>query len=320
MPDTFMAEALSLAAAVHGAVGPNPRVGCVIVDSSGQVVGRGAHLGAGTAHAEVVALAEAGDAARGSTAYVTLEPCDHHGRTPPCSEALIAAGIAAVRYAVSDPTPAAGGAAALRAHGITAERGPMTAQAQAFLEPWLFAVTRERPFVTYKVASTLDGYIAAADGSSRWITGEQARREVHRLRAQVDAVAVGSGTYRADEPQLTVRGIEVVRQPARYVLGDTAVAEGFTAVPGGDPAAALKRMYADGVRHLLLEGGARVAAAFLRAGLVDELVWFSAPKLLGSGTRAVADLGIGTIDDALQWRIVEHTRVGDDVMIRCRRP
>ena len=200
MPEQYMAQALSLAASVKGAVGPNPRVGCVIVAADGSVVGRGAHLGAGTAHAEVVALAEAGDAARGATAYVTLEPCDHHGLTPPCTQALIAAGIGEVHYAVADPTPAAGGAHTLRERGIAAEQGPLTEQAQAFLEPWLFAVTNGRPFVTYKVASTLDGYIAAADGSSRWVTGPQARARVHELRAEVDAIAVGSTTYRADRP------------------------------------------------------------------------------------------------------------------------
>jgi diaminohydroxyphosphoribosylaminopyrimidine deaminase / 5-amino-6-(5-phosphoribosylamino)uracil reductase len=319
MPEQYMAQALSLAASVKGAVGPNPRVGCVIVAADGSVVGRGAHQGTGTAHAEVVALAEAGDAARGATAYVTLEPCDHHGLTPPCAQALVAAGIGKVHYAVADPTPAAGGARTLREHGIAAEQGPLTEQAQAFLEPWLFAVTTGRPFVTYKVASTLDGYIAAADGTSRWITGPEARARSHELRAQVDAIAVGSGTYRADRPELTVRGIDVVRQPQRFVLGDVQVAEGFATIPGHDPRAALAHMYDAGVRHLLLEGGATVGAAFLTAGLVDDLVWFAAPKLLGAGTRAVADLGVAAIGQALEWHITGIEQVGDDVLIRSRR-
>ena len=319
MPEQYMAQALSLAASVKGAVGPNPRVGCVIVAADGSVVGRGAHQGAGTAHAEVVALAEAGDAARGATAYVTLEPCDHHGLTPPCTQALIAAGIGEVHYAVADPTPAAGGARTLREHGIAAHQGPLTEPAKAFLEPWLFAVTTGRPFVTYKVASTLDGYIAAADGSSRWVTGPQARAWVHELRAEVDAIAVGSTTYRADQPQLTVRGIDVVKQPQRFVLGACTVAEGFEAIPGHDPAAALAHMFDAGVRHLLLEGGATVGAAFLAAGLVDDLVWFSAPKLLGAGTRAVADLGVTAIEQALTWEITGIEHVGDDVLIRSRR-
>lgn len=318
MSQRFMAEALSLAASVHGAVGPNPRVGCVLVDPHGQIVGRGAHQGTGTAHAEVVAIADAGAAARGSTAYVTLEPCNHHGCTPPCAQALIDAGVAAVRYAVADPTTAAGGAGTCAEAGLDVAPGPLTDEATDFLTPWLFAVTNQRPFVTLKVASTLDGYIAAADGSSRWITGPEARGWVHSLRAQVDAIAVGSGTLRADAPQLTVRGIEVVRQPRRYVLGDAA-AEGFITIPGRDPAAALSRMFDEGVRHLLLEGGATVAAAFLRSGLADDLVWFTAPKMLGTGTRAVAGLDIGTIGDALQWRVVQVAQVGDDVLIRSRR-
>ncbi len=318
MSERFMSEALTLAASVHGAVGPNPRVGCVLVSTDGQVVGRGAHQGAGTAHAEVVALADAGEAARGSTAYVTLEPCNHHGRTPPCAQALIGAGVAAVRYAVPDPTTASGGAQTCAEAGLDVDPGPLTDEATHFLAPWLSAVTNGRPFVTLKVASTLDGYIAAADGSSRWITGPEARRWVHGLRAQVDAIAVGSGTLRADTPALTVRGIEVVRQPHRYVLGEV-VADGFTSLPGRDPAAALAQMYAAGVRHLLLEGGATVAAAFLRAGLVDDLVWFTAPKLLGAGTRAVGDLGIGTIGDAQHLAVTDVQNVGGDVMIRSGR-
>jgi len=318
MSERFMAEALSLAASVHGAVGPNPRVGCVLVAADGHVVGRGAHQGAGTDHAEVVALADAGGAARGSTAYVTLEPCNHHGRTPPCAQALIKAGVAAVRYAVPDPTTAAGGARTCAEAGLEVASGPLTDEAAGFLAPWLFAVANGRPFVTLKIASTRDGYIAAADGSSRWITGPDARRWVHGLRAQVDAIAVGSGTFRADSPALTVRGFEVVRQPHRYVLGEVQ-AEGFTGLPGRDPEAALAQMYEAGVRHVLLEGGATVAAAFLRAGLVDDLVWFTAPTLLGAGTRAVGDLGIGTIADAQRWAVTDVQKVGGDVMIRSGR-
>lgn len=320
MSEQYMAEALALAGSVYGAVGPNPRVGCVIVDASGAVVGRGAHHGAGTAHAEVVALADAGSATHGATAYVTLEPCNHHGRTPPCSQALLAAGIRAVRYAVADPTPAAGGAQFLRDQGLDVVHGPLTQQAQQFLEPWLFAITHQRPFVTYKVASTLDGFVAAADGSSRWITGEIARDWAHsELRAMVDAIAVGSATYTTDNPQLTVRGRDVVQQPRRIVLGDVA-AEGFWVMPGHDPVAGLTQMYDAGIRHLLLEGGPTVGAAFVRAGVVDEVVWITAPKLLGSGTSALAGLGIATVNDAVAWNVTHTKRLGEDVLIRCRRP
>lgn len=314
-----MRAALELAADVRGAVGPNPRVGCVIVDPDGHVVGAGAHMGTGTPHAEVMALAAAGDRARGATAFVTLEPCNHHGRTPPCSQALLAAGVARVKYAVADPTPAAGGGQALREAGVDVECTDAP-QARAFLAPWLFAVTHARPFVTYKVASSLDGKVAAADGTSQWITGEAAREWAHaQLRAQVDAIAVGSGTFRSDAPKLTVRGIAVVKQPARYVLGDAA-AEGFRTIPGRDPHAALQQMYSDGVRHLLLEGGPTVGAAFLAAGLVDELAWFCAPMLLGAGTSAVGDLGIATLAEASRWTVVETAQIGADVLIRMRRP
>jgi diaminohydroxyphosphoribosylaminopyrimidine deaminase/5-amino-6-(5-phosphoribosylamino)uracil reductase len=310
--------ALGLAASVHGAVGPNPRVGCVLVDPAGAVVGRGAHRGAGTPHAEAVALAQAGDRAAGATAYVTLEPCNHHGRTPPCARALIDAGVARVVYAVADPTPAAGGAAALHEAGIPAERLDLP-EATDFLRPWLFAVAHGRPFVTAKVASTLDGRVAAADGTSRWITGEPARQWAHRsLRAAVDAIAVGSGTLSADAPRLTVRGVDVVKQPARYVLGE-ADSPGFVSLPGRDPAAALRRMYDDGVRHLLLEGGPTVISGYLRAGLVDELAWFAAPALLGAGTPAIEGLGIVTLADAQRWWPIEVRRLGDDVLIRSRR-
>ena len=318
MTEQYMAEALALAASVKGAVGPNPRVGCVIVDDAGTVVGRGAHQGAGTPHAEVNALTDAGEAARGATAYVTLEPCNHQGLTPPCSQALLDAGITRVHYAVPDPTPAAGGANTLRAHGVQVTLGPLTEQAEELLEPWLFAVSHQRPFVTYKVASTLDGNVAAADASSRWITGEAARSWAHELRAQVDAIAVGSATYTTDDPQLNVRGIAVVKQPRRIVLGDVA-AEGFWVIPGHDPAAALTQMHDAGVRHLLLEGGPTVGAAFIRHGLVDDLAWIAAPKLLGSGTRALADLGVDTLEDAIEWRVTHVEQLGDDVLIRCRR-
>lgn len=319
MDRDHLRAALTLAADVRGAVGPNPRVGCILVDDSGEVVAGGAHLGAGTPHAEAVALAAAGERARGTTAYVTLEPCSHHGRTPPCADALIEAGVACVVYAVADPTAAAGGARTLQEAGIEVEHLPLP-EAESFLEPWLFAVTHDRPFVTYKVASSLDGHVAAADGTSKWITSERAREWAHvSLRAHVDAIAVGSGTFRADAPQLTVRDLNVVKQPVRYVLGDV-TAPGFEVIPGRDPATALQRMYADGVRHLLLEGGPTVGAAFLIAGLVDELVWFVAPVLLGAGTPAVGDLGIGTLAEGLRWRVVDTAAVGDDVLIRMRRP
>jgi diaminohydroxyphosphoribosylaminopyrimidine deaminase/5-amino-6-(5-phosphoribosylamino)uracil reductase len=232
---------------------------------------------------------------------------------------LVAAGVRAVHYAVADPTAARGGAAHLRENGVDVSLGPLTEQATDFLEPWLFSVTHQRPFVTYKVASTLDGFVAAEDASSRWITGETARTWAHtELRATADAIAVGSATYTTDNPQLTVRGTDVVRQPRRIVLGNVS-AEGFWVIPEHDPYAALAQMYDAGIRHLLLEGGPTVGAAFVRAGAVDDLVWIAAPALLGSGTTALAGLGISSVDQALRWRVRHTERLGEDVMIRCRR-
>jgi diaminohydroxyphosphoribosylaminopyrimidine deaminase/5-amino-6-(5-phosphoribosylamino)uracil reductase len=193
------------------------------------------------------------------------------------------------------------------------------AAATDFLHPWLFAVTQGRPFVTAKVAATLDGRVAAADGTSKWLTGAAARQWAHReLRAVVDAIAVGAGTVRSDAPRLTVRGVDVVTPPARYVIGE-ALADGFRTIPGHDPAVALDRMYGDGVRHLLLEGGPTVITAFLRAGLVDDLVWMTAPALLGAGTAAIGELGIATVADTQRWGLTDVRQLGDDILIRSRR-
>lgn len=310
---------------------PNPRVGCVVTSSDGCVVGVGHHCGAGTAHAEVDALAQAGDAARAGTAYVTLEPCDHTGRTGPCTAALLAAGVAAVRYAVPDPDPAAaGGAARLAAAGVDVAVGPLQAEAEAVNHTWLHARRVGRPWVTWKTASTLDGHTAAADGSSRWITGDAARADVHALRSRCGAVLVGTGTVLADDPALTVRpadGTVPGRQPLRVVVGHRplppdarvldAAAETLV-VESHDPAAALAAVAERGVHHVLLEGGATLAAAFLRAGLVDEVVAYVAPALLGAGAAGVGDLGITSITDALRLRTTDVTVLGDDVRITAR--
>src|SRR3712207_5398084 len=217
-----MRDALALAR-LGPAVDPNPRVGALVLDADGAVVGRGHHAGAGTPHAEVVALAEAGSAARGGTAVVTLEPCNHTGQTGPCSTALLAAGIARVVYAQEDPNPeAAGGASTLRAAGVDAETGLLAEDAAALNRAWSFAVVHGRPRVVWKFAATLDGRSAAADGSSQWITGAEARADVHRLRGQAGAILVGTGTALADNPRLTVRhpnGTPVDQQPLRVVMG-----------------------------------------------------------------------------------------------------
>ncbi|QEV22118.1 bifunctional diaminohydroxyphosphoribosylaminopyrimidine deaminase/5-amino-6-(5-phosphoribosylamino)uracil reductase RibD [Streptomyces alboniger] len=242
-----MRRAITLAALGLGATSPNPVVGCVVLDASGEVVGEGWHQRAGGPHAEVNALRAAGDKARGGTALVTLEPCNHTGRTGPCAQALIDAGIARVVYAVGDPNPTAtGGAQTLRTAGISVEAGLLEAAAAEGNAAWLTSVRLGRPHVTWKYAATLDGRIAAADGTSRWITSAESRADVHRLRAECDAVVVGSGTQRADDPHLAVRGIEGAVQPLRVVVdtNGTAVAPGARVL---DAAAPTLIALADGV-------------------------------------------------------------------------
>jgi len=325
-----MRAALELAA--RGPVAdPNPRVGCVI-ERDGVVVGRGWHAGAGTPHAEVVALTEAGELARGATAYVTLEPCAHQGRTGPCTAALSAAGVSRVVYAQRDPNPVAqGGAAVLRERGVEVHGGLLAAEAQLLNETWAFAVSHGRPWISWKFAMTVDGRSAAADGTSQWISNPESRAEVHELRRRVGAVLVGTGTALADDPQLTARseaGDLVGRQPLRVVVGERelpAAARVFDdAAPTvhlrtRDPQVALKDLHARGVRSVLLEGGATLGAAFQRAGLVDELIAYVAPVLLGAGTAAVADLGVRTLSDAPIWTLHDVRRLADDVRLTYRR-
>ncbi|UYQ61048.1 bifunctional diaminohydroxyphosphoribosylaminopyrimidine deaminase/5-amino-6-(5-phosphoribosylamino)uracil reductase RibD [Streptomyces peucetius] len=220
-----MRRAIELAARGLGSTSPNPVVGCVITDASGHVVGEGYHERAGGPHAEIHALRAAGVLARGGTAYVTLEPCNHTGRTGPCAQALTEAGIARVLYAVADPNPqATGGADTLRAAGVEVAHGLLEDEAEAGNIAWLTSVRLGRPYVTWKYAATLDGRIAAADGTSRWISSPESRADVHRLRAESDAVVVGSGTMRADDPHLAVRGIEGATQPLRVVIDTDAAA------------------------------------------------------------------------------------------------
>jgi diaminohydroxyphosphoribosylaminopyrimidine deaminase/5-amino-6-(5-phosphoribosylamino)uracil reductase len=304
-----------------------------VLAADGTPVGEGATAPPGGPHAEIAALTMAGERARGGTAVVTLEPCAHTGRTGPCADALIAAGVARVVVAVPEPTELAGGGAdQLRAAGIDVELGVEQAEAEAgALAGWLTGVRQRRPFVIWKVAATLDGRVAAADGTSRWITGDEARAAVHRLRAACDAVVVGSGTALADDPQLTVRdadGRTAPRQPLRVVvdrrgrlpagarvLDDAAPTHVSSA---GTPAELLAELFDRDVRCVLLEGGPTLAAAFLRDGLVDEAVVHLAPKLLGAGPSLVGDLGIPTIAGALSLAVVDVTRLGRDVEVRLR--
>ena len=325
-----MRRALELAATPGVPLGPNPRVGCVLLDDAGRTVAEGHHRGAGTAHAEADALAHAGDRARGTTAVVTLEPCNHHGRTGPCAPALVEAGVRRVVFAQPDPNPAAtGGADTLIAAGIDVEAGLLVDEARALNTVWTFAVDHGRPFVTWKFATTLDGRSAAADGTSRWVSSPAARRDTHRLRALCDVMLVGTNTVEVDDPLLTVRDEHdrpIARQPLRAVMGERDLDAGRRIFNGDaetvhlrtrDPKTALAELYARGRQHVFLEGGPTLAAAFLRAGLVDEIVGYVAPILLGGGRSAVADLGITTIADAFRPRVTDITVLeGDEPNVR----
>ena len=326
-----MTRALALARTPGVPLGPNPRVGCVLIDPDGAVVAEGHHRGAGTPHAEADAVSRAGASARGTTAVVTLEPCNHTGRTGPCAQALVEAGVSRVVYAQADPNPvAAGGASALAAAGVDVEHGLLAADAVALNRAWTFAVRHGRPFVTWKFAATLDGRSAAADGTSRWVSSPAARLDTHRLRAESDVILAGTGTVLVDDPELTVRdatGDPVEHQPLRAVMGLrevpddrrvlNAVAE-TVVLATRDPAVALAELHRRERRHVFLEGGPTLAAAFLRAGLVDEVVAYVAPLLLGAGTSAVADLGITTIGDAVRFDVADIAVVGEGAEANAR--
>lgn len=353
---TAMRRAIALAARGLGSTSPNPAVGCVILDASGATAGEGSHLRAGGPHAEVHALREAGERARGGTALVTLEPCAHTGRTGPCARALVDAGVSRVVYAVADPNAeAAGGAATLAAAGIDVEGGLLAEEAEEGNIAWLTSVRRGRPFVRWKYAATLDGRSAAADGTSRWITSPGSRADVHRLRAEADAVVVGSGTARTDDPHLGARDAALldseITQPLRVVVDSSASAvkpgarvldgsaptliavaedadasriEGLAPVvrlpraPGGTGLsipALLRGLYERDVRSVLLEGGPTLAGAFVAARAVDQVVGYLAPALLGAGPHVLADAGIGTIAEALRLRVTGADRIGPDLRL-----
>ncbi len=350
----YMALALSLGRRGMGRVWPNPAVGCVIV-KDGRIVGRGATANGGRPHAETIALAQAGAAAAGATAYVTLEPCAHHGQTPPCAQALIDAQVARVVIATGDPDlrVAGRGIAMLRAAGITVDTGVLEGQARRDHAGFLLRVTANRPYMTLKLAGTLDGRIATASGESQWITGPEARRAVHMMRARHDAVMVGAGTARADDPSLTVRGMGITRQPIRVVISramkipaTTQLArtaqdipvwlchgaeadvtdwtkKGAVSLPcpieAGqvDPRAALGALADQGITRVFCEGGGMLAASLLSADLVDELVVFTAGMAIGAeGRPSLAAMGIDRLAAAPRFSL-DHVRpVGTDIMHR----
>ncbi len=313
--------------------GVNPQVGCVILSPEGEILAEGRHAGAGTPHAEIMALGALGDPrdAVGATAVVTLEPCNHHGRTGPCSEALIAAGVARVVYAVADPgRRSSGGAERMRAAGLEVEEGLLGAEVEEAIRPWLTAVRLGRPFVTVKWASSLDGRAAAADGTSQWITGPAARADVHRRRAEADVIAVGTGTVLADDPALTARDAEgalFAHQPAPVVIGARSVPaearvhahpSAVRQIESHDLGAALAALYDHDVRSVFVEGGPTLASAFVAAGLADEVLVYLAPTLIGGPRTALTDLGVGSIGEQISLTLTSVTRLGDDLVIVAR--
>ncbi|GII02390.1 bifunctional diaminohydroxyphosphoribosylaminopyrimidine deaminase/5-amino-6-(5-phosphoribosylamino)uracil reductase RibD [Planobispora takensis] len=365
-----MRRAVELAARGRGTTSPNPVVGCVVLDASGRVAGEGFHAYAGGPHAEVVALRAAGERARGGTAYVTLEPCDHTGRTGPCSAALLEAGVARVVVAVGDPNPvAAGGAGRLRAHGVVVESGVLTEEAERGNAEWLTSVRLGRPHVTWKYAATLDGRSAAADGTSQWITSPESRADVHRLRAGTDAIIAGVGTVLADDPRLTARPSgEADPGAGRRLLRVIVDSDGRTPVSarvldGGAPtlvavahdasatelearAKELGRLGAGGAAEVvrlprrepygidlhallaelhrrqvvgvLLEGGPTLAGSFVREGLVDRVVGYLAPALLGEGAAALGPAGVTTIAGTHRLELEDVTPIGPDLRLTAR--
>lgn len=348
-----MAHALSLAARGLGRVWPNPAVGCVIVKDH-RIIGRGWTQAGGRPHAETMALAQAGLQARGATAYVTLEPCAHHGQTPPCADALIAAGITCVVTALTDPDPrvAGQGHARLRAAGIEVIEGIQGAQATRLNAGFLRKITQNLPFVTLKLATSLDGRIATASGQSRWITGPQSRRAVHGLRMRHDAVLIGSGTAIADDPDLGVRDLGSAYQPIRIVidtnlrhnphsrLGQTAMVSPVWLLHGGTSATtaraawaatgailietpqqnghldlrpALQALAAKGLTRILCEGGSMLAASLIRANLVNDVAIFTAGALIGAdGHASLASIGLAALQDAPRASLIETRSIGPD--------
>ena len=325
--DAAMGLAVEQAELVKGGTYPNPPVGAVILDRNGEIAGVGGTEPTGGPHAEVVALRRAGARAAGGTAVVTLEPCNHHGRTPPCVDALIAAGISTVVYAVTDPNAeAAGGAARLSASGVTVVAGVLADDvAGGTLREWLYKQRTGNPHVTWKFATSIDGRSAAADGSSQWITSESARADVHRRRAACDAIVVGTGTVFIDDPKLTARlpdGTLAERQPLRVVVGEREISPDANVLNDDtrtmvirtrDPHEVIKAL--SDRTDIFIEGGPTLAGAFLRAGVIHRILAYIAPILLGGPISAIDDVGVLSIAHAQRWRFDGIEPIGPDVLL-----
>jgi len=319
-----MQRAIALSENALGRTAPNPIVGAVIIGTDGSVIAEGFHDRSVSAdHAEVVALKIAGDRAQGATMYVTLEPCNHTGTTGPCTQAIIDAGIATLVYAVTDPNPvASGGAAALKAAGIEVVAGVGADEATHSNRAWLTKIIKGRPFITWKVAATLDGKVAAVDGTSKWITNEASRADVQKVRRSVDAIMVGTQTAIADDPHLVPRDGSVASNPLRIVCGTQELPKGAHVFDDAAPTKVIAskdlkviaaELLATGVNHILLESGPTLATAMLKAGMLDELMMYQGASLLGAGKSFVADLGVLTIEKAISLQRISTETFGDDV-------
>ena len=319
--ETAMARAIECAQFGLGKTFPNPIVGAVITSATGEFISEGFH--SGTDHAEVIAIAAAKEIPAGSIIYITLEPCNHQGKTPPCTEALISAGIAKVVYAVSDPNPvAAGGAERLRNSGIEVVAGLLENEAAFDNRAWLTKIAKHRPRITWKIASTMDGKVAAKDGSSKWITSELARADVALLRSQADAIVTSTSTVNADNPLLTSKGAG--KNPVRIVLGESEVAPGSQVLNSDAETIVIKSHNFQelislssqrGFNQILVESGPTFGTALLKADLVDEILLFQAPTFFGSGTPSISDLGINNISQRLDFEIADVEVIGADLKI-----
>lgn len=318
----FMARAIELSKRGLGRTFPNPIVGAVLVSPSGEVIGEGFH--AGGDHAEVVALLDAahrGTSTVGSTIFVSLEPCNHIGKRPPCTKAILDSGVARVVYAVTDPNSVAkGGDEYLRTQGIEVISHILETESAFENRAWLHKIIKGRPYITWKIASSFDGFTAALDGTSKWITSEQSREVVQKMRAESDAILVGTGTALIDNPSLIPRGDE--RRPLRIVMGERKIPADSQLLNGDaetlmiesrEIGLFLEKVNEMGLNSILIEAGATLGTAFLNAGVVDEICWFQAPTLLGAGKRAVGDLHVETLSDRLEYVIVRNEMIGPDI-------
>ena len=317
-----MQRAIVLAAQGKGCTGSNPVVGCVIIDAHGAIIAEGVH--AGGDHAEVVALKKLAHIPDGATIVVTLEPCNHVGKTGPCTEAIIESGIKRVVYAVTDPNPiAAGGRKRLIDAGIEVIDGILEAESRFVNRAWFHVIEKKRPLFIWKTAATLDGKTAAQDGTSKWITGESARSYVSELRRESDAILVGTGTVIADDPELVPHDKSGLANPLRVVVGERDIPANSRAMDeraltfhhrSHDLSLLCTELLARGVKQVLVESGSVLGTAMVQAGLIDEIILIQAPTLLGSGQSFIGDLGIGTLNDRLDLEVISHSQIGTDLM------